>query len=91
MKRNLLWAFSFAFLVQAACTAAGANLIQNGGFETIDQKNLPQGWMVQQKEKVQFLKEGGKHWVKFKDGGRLKCMIDVKPGWKWVRVAARRG
>jgi len=90
MRRNLTGPLIATFLALVSHTVAGDNLVPNGNFEAFDAKGeFPVAWVVQQKEKVELAKDGNNHWVRFKNGGRLRCMVDVKPAWKWIRVAAR--
>lgn len=90
MKRRMWGLGLCAALLLPCLQPAAEELLQNGNFEGVDeQANRPLHWILEQKERVEFVKEGQNHYVRFKDGGRLKCMMDVKPEWKWMHVSAR--
>ena len=69
--------------------AAEQNLVPNGNFETPNDKgDLPAGWFSDQPAKVKYEAGNSGHWVRFKDGGRIQFLLELKPEWKWLRMAA---
>jgi hypothetical protein len=83
-------ALAGSFWSRSAVRAADLNLVPNGNFETPNDKgDLPGGWFSDQPAKVQYVTGNSGHWVRFKDGGRIQYLLELKPEWKWLRVTAK--
>ncbi|MDQ3815779.1 MAG: hypothetical protein M3347_17845, partial [Armatimonadota bacterium] len=81
-------------LIRAQGQSLGQNLVPEGSFETLDEKNLPPGWQGMNPEFITAVKEGGNQWLRFTntDHSRVVGMqktVRLSAGTKLVIVSAR--